>query len=113
MAGQRGFITAAKGDREEKAEDEEAEDGMCVFILLLPPCLIVAPTRRGNVSAAGFFSSWGAYRAQLFTFLFPRPPVAAAPNTCVSERRLIEFDGLKREKKGRNHHNSDNNDNKS
>lgn len=110
---------AAKGDREEEAAEEEegAEDGMCVFILLLPPCLIVAPTWRGNMSAAGFFSSWGAYRAQLFTFLFPRPPVAAAaaaPNTCVSERRLIEFDELKKgEKEGRNHHNNDNNDNKS
>lgn len=94
----RGFIAAAKGDREE--EEEEADGGMCVFILLLPLCLIVAPTRRGNVSAAGFFSSWGAYRAQLFTFLFPRPPVtAAAPNTCVSERRLIEFDELKKAEK--------------
>lgn len=73
--GQGGFITAAKGDRGE--EEEEAEDGMCVFILLLPPCLIVALTRRGNVSAAGFFSSWGAYRAQLFTF-FISPPAGSS-----------------------------------
>lgn len=95
----RGFITAPKGVTEEEAEEGEAEDGMCVYSIIAAVSHCGADTARKHVSRRVFLRVGSLQSPTVYLFFFPPASSALAPNTCVSERRLIKFDEFKKGEK--------------
>lgn len=65
------FITEPKGVRDEDAEEEEAEDGMCVYSIIAAVSHCGADTARKHVSRWVFLRVWSLQSPAVYLFIFP------------------------------------------